>query len=78
MDVYPKDERLFPVGVPCNLTFGSLNTQVAEQANSRLRNIATQVAYMAQKNFLAHTKYFLYMCNAPFITKTSDMVASFS
>ena len=41
----------------------NINSQVCEQANSNLRNISTQVAYMTPDNFIFHVKIFLALRN---------------
>ncbi len=46
-----------------------LNTQVAEQGNSRLSLICTPVAYMKQTTFMAHVKYFLSRTNENLLDK---------
>ena len=45
------------------IDLSTLNSQAAEQFNSRLNQISTQCAYMKQSNFMAFVKYYLYRCN---------------
>ena len=46
-----------------DLYIANINSQACEQANSSLRNISTQVAYMTPDNFIFHTKIFLALRN---------------
>lgn len=81
MDTFPTDQVIIPqhenqrqdgsrVTWPA-ITLGALNSQVAEQYNSKLDTICTQVAYMKQENFMAVVKYYLFRCNQRLL-KTSD------
>ena len=68
MDVYPKEEVIVPMWsgdgiVLPEITLGKFNSQAAEQCNSKLDQIASQVAYMTQSNFMAVVKYYLHRCN---------------
>lgn len=46
-----------------NVTVSALNSQVAEQCNSLLERIRTQVAYLKHENVMSYVKYFLAMRN---------------
>jgi hypothetical protein len=45
------------------VTAQGMNSQVAEQANAKLRLIGSQTAYMGPDNFMKTVKYFLHRCN---------------
>ena len=68
MNVYPPEEIVVPswegggMRMP-QVTLGKFNSQVAEQCNAKLDQIATQVAYMSQSNFMAVVKYYLLRLN---------------
>jgi len=68
MDIYPGDEVVVPrwtegdIDMP-EITLQNLNSQAAEQCNSKLDLIASQVAYMTQSNFMSVVKYYLFRCN---------------
>lgn len=59
MDTYPKD---LPV-LGGNTTLGAINSQVAEQCNSKLEFIRTSTAFMNETNYVKYTKLFLALCN---------------
>ena len=52
MDTYKED-----------IDIASTNSQVNEQANAALRNLATQISYMHVENVLMHTGVFLAIRN---------------
>jgi hypothetical protein len=64
---FPDSRELAP-----GVTVGQLNSQVAEQMNSRLETIATQVAFMNHGNFVDHVKLFLYRKNEAIRTKMAS------
>ena len=55
----------------CSVTVGDLNSQSAEQANSRLNFVATTIMYMRQSNFMATLRYFFFRYNAQTIARVS-------
>ena len=40
-----------------------INSQANEQANSALRQLSSQLTYMAPENVIHHTYIFLALCN---------------
>jgi hypothetical protein len=58
MNNYPGDMPLL------DRTLGDINSQVAEQCNSSLEVVCSQMAYMSQQNFVKYAKYFLRCYNA--------------
>lgn len=46
-----------------------LNSQVVEQANSRLQRIKSQLSYMTHKNFIQHCKFYLWDQNRNVVAK---------
>ncbi|KAG1666639.1 hypothetical protein FOA52_005849 [Chlamydomonas sp. UWO 241] len=51
------------------VTVGKLNSQAAEQFNSRLRRIRTQAAYMRQSNFMKYARFVFYCLNQDMLVK---------
>jgi len=51
------------MSVATNVRLDKLNTQIAEQVNSLLDGIRTQVAYMGHDNAMAYVKFFLAQYN---------------
>lgn len=46
-----------------DLTLDYLNTQAAEQCNAQLESIATQVAFMSQRNMFKYVRFYLCRFN---------------
>ena len=51
------------------LTFGNMNSQVCEQFNSRLRFMATPLAYMNHRTYFAYVQHFMYRYNVLILAK---------
>ena len=56
-----------------DLDFPFLNSQGAEQRNSSLKRIKASLSYMNEKNFMRHTKLFLYFHNQRLVEKISNL-----
>ena len=48
---------------PYQRTLQEVNTQVAEQCNSALELVCSQMAYMSQATFMQYARYFLFRYN---------------
>ena len=69
MRVYPGTMEIMP-----GTTIEKLNSQAAEQANSRLENICTQVAFMKQDNFMKYVKFYLFCKNEILIERQNKLL----
>lgn len=69
MRVYPGTMEIMP-----GMTIEKLNSQVAEQGNSRLENICTQVAFMKQENFMKYVKFYMYCKNEILIERQNKLL----
>jgi hypothetical protein len=66
----PPDRKLIDTGDPGEtLLVKDVNSQVAEQTNSRLEKIARQTGYMSQHTYMAFLKVFMYFNNKDVVKK---------
>jgi len=59
MDAWPPGTRV----LGGSMTLAQLNTQIAEQANSKLRSIGRQFAYMGHANAMRYVSFFVASLN---------------
>lgn len=55
------------------MTIGAVNSQVAEQANSKLEFIAKQSSFMNETNYMQYVRFFLTVCNRDIIASDSRL-----